>query len=141
MVDASVLANVVGDDTDDGQHARTLLRQQTDLAAPDLVDVETTSVLRRRWLAGFLSDERFDQAITDLTDFPLTRFPARKLMRRAFELRASVTAYDSCYVALAEALGCPLYTADARLTRASGPRCQHRLVRAPQPEAVRSDGD
>ena len=33
-------------------------------------------------------------------------------MRRAFELRANVAAYDACYVALAEALDWPLCTAD-----------------------------
>ncbi|RJQ13077.1 MAG: VapC toxin family PIN domain ribonuclease, partial [Dehalococcoidia bacterium] len=32
----------------------------------------------------------------------------------------NVTAYDACYVALAEGLACPLLTADARLARASG---------------------
>lgn len=128
VVDASVLANAIGDDEHDGDHARDLLRQQRELAAPDLVDVETTAVLRRRWLAGSLSDERFDQAVTDLADFPITRYPTRTMMRRAFELRANVTAYDSCYVALAETLECPLYTADARLSRASGPRCSRKLI-------------
>ncbi|GAB4198893.1 MAG: hypothetical protein OHK0013_08590 [Sandaracinaceae bacterium] len=39
-------------------------------------------------------------------------------------LRASLTAYDACYVALAEALSCPLATLDTRLARASGPRCR-----------------
>ena len=40
-------------------------------------------------------------------------------MRRAFELRENVTAYDACYVALAEALDWPLCTADRRLANAS----------------------
>jgi len=44
-------------------------------------------------------------------------------MRRAYELRANVTAYDAAYIALAELLGCALVTADARLARAPGIRC------------------
>lgn len=36
--------------------------------------------------------------------------PTGPLMVRADELRARVTAYDACYVALAEALGCVLVT-------------------------------
>jgi predicted nucleic acid-binding protein len=131
VVDASVVANAVGDDEEAGAHARDLLRAQRSLAAPDLVDVETTAVLRRRWLAGDVTDERFEQAVDDLADLPLTRFPTRALVRRAFELRANVTAYDACYVALAEALGWPLCTADSRLARASGPRCEMRLVALP----------
>ena len=36
----------------DGQSARAELRADPNLAAPDLVDVETTAVLRKRWLAN-----------------------------------------------------------------------------------------
>ncbi len=131
VVDASVLANAIGDDEESGRRARELLRKHRELAAPDLVDVETAAVLRRRWLARTISDERFEQAIEDLTDIPLARFPTRGLMRRAFELRANVTAYDACYVALAEALDWPLCTADRRLARASGLRCTFMLIALP----------
>jgi predicted nucleic acid-binding protein len=128
VIDASVLANAIGDDEQDGRHARELLRVHQELAAPDLVDVETTAVLRRRWLAGTITDERFEQAIEDLADLSFARFPTLGLMRRAFELRANVTAYDACYVALAEALDWPLCTADRRLAHASGPRCTMQLI-------------
>ena len=131
VVDACVLANAVGDDVESGRQARELFREHRELAAPDLVDVETTAVLRRRWLAGTITDERFEQAIEDLTDIPLARFPTLGLMRRAFELRANITAYDACYVALAEALDWPLCTVDRRLADASGPRCIMRLITLP----------
>jgi predicted nucleic acid-binding protein len=52
VVDASVLANVVGDDGDDGAAARGRMRSEAALAAPDLIDIETLAVLRKRWLAG-----------------------------------------------------------------------------------------
>jgi predicted nucleic acid-binding protein len=123
VVDASVLANVVGDDEAAGQLARARLAAASAVSAPDLVDVETVSVLRRRWLAGDLSDERFRGAIDDLLALPITRFPVGPLMLRAFELRANITAYDACYVALAEALDCPLITADRRLANAPTTTC------------------
>ena len=110
VVDASVLANVVGDDEAAGQLARARLAAASAVSAPDLVDVETVSVLRRRWLASDLSDERFRFAVDDLLALPITRFPVGPLMVRAFELRANITAYDACDVALAEALDCPLIT-------------------------------
>jgi predicted nucleic acid-binding protein len=43
---------------------------------------------------------------------------------RVWELRRTVTAYDACYVALAELLDAPLATLDVRLARAPGLRCQ-----------------
>ena len=128
VVDASVLANAIGDDEASGRQARDLIRAHHELAAPDLVDVETTAVLRRRWLAGTITDGRFGDAVDDLAAIPLTRFPTLRLMRRAYELRANVTAYDACYVALAEALDWPLCTGDRRLANATGPRCTMQLL-------------
>jgi predicted nucleic acid-binding protein len=129
VIDASVLANVVGDDGGDGQRARAEFRSAGDIAAPDLVDVETVAVLRKRWLAGTVSDQRFAAAVEDLGQLDLDRYPALRFMRRAYELRANVTAYDSAYVALAEELGCELLTADRRLASAPGPRCAIRVLR------------
>jgi hypothetical protein len=40
VVDASVLANVVGDDSTDGHLARQRMGDEIDVATPDLADVE-----------------------------------------------------------------------------------------------------
>lgn len=128
VVDASVVANALADDGDDGDSARRRLIEVGELAAPDLVDVETVSVLRRRWRAGDLSARRFSTAVDDLADLALVRLPTLPLMRRAYELRANVTAYDAAYVALAEHLGWVLLTADRRLSRAPGIRCPIELI-------------
>lgn len=128
VVDASVLANVVGDDGPIGDAARARLALGSDVSAPDLVDVETISVLRKRWIAGTLTARRFRDAVDDLLALPLTRYPTGPLMSRAYELRANVTAHDASYVAVAEALGCVLVTGDGRLARASGPRCRIELL-------------
>lgn len=127
VIDAFILANVVGDDADDGQRARLEFRHASDVAAPDLVDVETVAVLRKRWIAGTVSDERFAAAVDDLEQLDLDRYPTLRFMRRAYQLRANVTAYDSAYIALAEALDCELLTADRRLADAPGPRCSIRV--------------
>jgi predicted nucleic acid-binding protein len=129
VIDASVLANVVGDDGSDGQRARQEFRNAGDVAAPDLVDVETVAVLRKRWLAGTVTDRRFAAAVDDLGQLDLDRYPTLPFMPRAYQLRANVTAYDSAYVALAETLGCELLTADRRLASATGPRCTIRVLR------------
>ena len=75
-----------------------------------------------------LSDRRFSVAVDDLSDLDLDRYPTLPFMRRAWELRASIIAYDAAYVALAETLDCELVTADRRLHQAYGPRCTVRLV-------------
>lgn len=124
VLDASVLAGAVGDDSDEGHAVRRRLRTEGEVAIPDLADVETVAVLRKRWRAGDLSDNRFKVAVLELLELPIDRYPAGPLMLRAFELRSNVTAYDACYVALAEGLGCTLLTGDARLSRAPGVRCQ-----------------
>ena len=128
VVDASVIANAVGDDGPSGRLARDRILADTQWSAPDLVDVETVSVLRRRWRAGDLTTQRFRSAVIDLGDLPLTRFPTGPLMMRAYELRSNVSAYDATYVALAEGLSCPLVTADARLARAPGLRCSVEVI-------------
>lgn len=123
------MANLVGDDGQAGKTARTRLAGEAHLAGPDLIDVETVSVLRKRWQAGDLTARRFRAAVDDLLTLPMDRFPTGPLMIRAYELRSNVTPYDAAYVALAESLGYPLLTADARLAQAPGIRCTVELLR------------
>lgn len=118
------MANLLADDGPDGDLARGRVRTEGEISAPDLVDIETVSVLRKRWLAGDLSERRFATAIEDLESIELDRYSGLALMRRAFELRANLTPYDAAYIALAEGLGCPLVTADRRLAGAPGVECE-----------------
>ncbi len=122
VLDASVLVNLLADDGGDGERARAAVGDQ-ELAAPDLINVEVASVLRRHWLAKSLSARRFAAALEDLADLPVDRYPTLPLMGRVYELRANASAYDATYVALAEHLGCDLLTADRRLVAAPGIRC------------------
>ena len=123
VLDASVLANIVGDDTRIGDAARARLAEADTAAVPDLADVETVAVLRKRWLARTITTRRFRTAVDDLVALPMVRYPTGPFMIRAYELRANVTAYDATYVALADGLACTLVTADGRLARAPAIIC------------------
>jgi predicted nucleic acid-binding protein len=86
--------------------------------------VEVTSVLRRHVNRGQLTAEQAERAVSDLLAFPITVFPTTRLLGRVWQLRHKLTAYDACYVALAEAIQQPLLTADHRLANAPGLACQ-----------------
>jgi len=87
---------------------------------PSLLDVEVTQVLRRLVGASVITAARGRASVEILQDLGLFRHPARLLLPRVWSLREKLTAYDAVYVALAEALGCPLVTFDGRLARAPG---------------------
>jgi predicted nucleic acid-binding protein len=92
----------------------------TELAAPDVVNLEVLSTLRQLEWVGALPAKRARQAVDDLAVAQVRRFPTLPLLPTVWALRANVTAYDASYVALAEALECPLVTADLKLSRAPG---------------------
>ena len=128
VVDASVLATALGDDGPDGDHARARLRGER-LSAPELVDLEVTSVLRRQVHSGAADLRRAALALADLAALPLQRAPHRPLLARCWELRDNLTVYDASYVALAEALDVTLLTGDGRLASATGLQCHVEILR------------
>ena len=120
VVDASALIEVLLNTPSGSRITQRLFDGQETLHAPCLLDIEVAQVLRRYALAGELNATRGLQAIEDLSDFPLTRYPHDLFLSRIWELRHNVTAYDAAYIALAEALDAPLLTRDARLASATG---------------------
>lgn len=122
VVDASVLVVALADDGPDGDRVRQRLRGER-LAAPELIDLEVGSVLRRQNRSGQIGDRRAKMALNDLAAIPLQRAGHRNLLGRCWELRQNLTVYDAAYVALAEALQVTLLTGDRRLSRAAGPSC------------------
>jgi predicted nucleic acid-binding protein len=122
IADASFLVMALGDDGLDGTQARARLHGE-ELAAPHLVDVEVTSVLRRSVLTGTITEQRASQVLQDLADLTMERVTHTTLLRRVWELRGNLTAYDACYVAVAELFHAPLLTYDAKMANASGARC------------------
>jgi predicted nucleic acid-binding protein len=89
------------------------------LAAPDLLDVEVLSVLRRWEHRNEIGATRAEQALEDLQMLPIARYPARALLGRAWKLRNNLTASDAQYVALAQALAARLLTTDEAMAHAA----------------------
>ncbi len=127
VVDASVLATALADDGHDGAKARTRLLDE-ELAAPELIDLEVASVFRRQVSCAGMDVRRARMALDDLLSLPMLRAPHLPLLGRCWELRANLSVYDAAYVALAEALGVSVLTADTRLARAPGLRCTVELL-------------
>ena len=90
------------------------------LHAPHLLDVEVAQALRRFVAVHGLSVSRAEEALQDLTDLRIRRYPHTPFLRRIWALRNNLTSYDAVYVALAEALGAPVLTCDAKLAAAPG---------------------
>lgn len=118
VVDASSIVPYV---TQVGQDARWVtgrLDGETAFYAPELIDAEVLHGLRRYVLRGTVTPERATDAVAELLDARIVRYPHRPFVRRAWELRGQLTPYDGLYVALAEALEATLVTTDRKLARA-----------------------
>jgi predicted nucleic acid-binding protein len=127
VVDAGALYEVVAA-TSAASEIRQRLATAPDHLAPHLVDVEVLRVIRRHHHVGLLDPTAARQAVDDLHAWPGERVSHRPLLDRAWQLRDTVRIADALYVALAEAMRATLLTTDARLGRASGPRCDIEVV-------------
>lgn len=129
VVDAIVLVVALADDGADGDRARRRLIGER-LAAPEIIDLEVASVLRRLLRRGSLPLRRADLALADLAALPMQRVPHRHLIARCWRLRENLTSYDAAYVTVAEAFNTTLLTSDQRLAKAPGARCPIELIRS-----------
>jgi len=90
------------------------------LAAPELIDPEVMSVLRRAVLTGRLKDARAEMALGDLATWPIDRISHQAIALSAWQYYRNTSAYDAFYIATARTRGLPLLTADGRLARSTG---------------------
>jgi predicted nucleic acid-binding protein len=129
VVDASALLEVLLNTPVSSGIAERLFGGNDTLHAPHLLDLEVAQVLRRYTLSGEMTTARGDQALEDLADLPLNRYPHDIFLSRIWALRRNLTAYDAAYLALAEALDAPLVTRDAALARAPGHHARVEVLR------------
>ena len=124
VVDASIVVEfLLGSEIGRGVEER-FLREGERLHAPALLDVEVLQVLRRMVRGGRLADPHGAALVEILGATPITRHTMEPLLPRVWALRNNLTAYDAAYVALGEALNCPLMTMDARIADATGPQIE-----------------
>ncbi|MDQ1287614.1 MAG: hypothetical protein QG622_1179, partial [Actinomycetota bacterium] len=115
VVDASVLvAFYAADEPRRADVARRLSGGDQLFAAAHL-DAEVVSALRGLARKFPILLPTVPEALRHLAAFPIRRVPLAPLVDRMWQLRDNVTPYDAAYVALAEELGCPLITCDAKL--------------------------
>jgi predicted nucleic acid-binding protein len=121
VVDASAAVELLLGRPAAAQVERIVREHDFSLHAPQLLDVEVVSALRRLVAGGDATIARAGEALDDLLDLPIERYGHDVLVPRIWELRGNFSAYDATYLALAEAVtesGATLVTADARFARA-----------------------
>lgn len=91
------------------------------LLAPDPLDPEVLSVLRRWSRSGAVGRRVIDGAREGPRRAPIVRMPSRHLAEAVWDLPEDMTVYDAAYVAPADRLACPLLTRDAAPARGAGP--------------------
>jgi predicted nucleic acid-binding protein len=128
VVDASVLVDLLLRVDDASTLTDSLLDPARVLNAPQLVDIEVAQALRRYVRRGELAPARGRAALDDLADLTLERYPHTLLLPRIWDYRDNLTAYDATYLALADALDCPVWTRDARSAKAPPAIGRVRLV-------------
>jgi predicted nucleic acid-binding protein len=128
VVDASALLELLLQTPLGARVEARLFRDEEELHAPHLVDVELAQGLRRLVRTGEVSSVRAHEAIADLMDLDLHRHPHVDLLERAWRLRDNITAYDALYVALAEAIAAPIVTCANPLAKAPGHRARIEVI-------------
>ena len=115
VIDASALAEVIARTDRAGPVERAFAGHQ--LLAPDLINAQVLSVLRRWARHSVITPENARQAVRNLLTAPVRRFTTDALITTMWSLGDRVAPYTGAYMALARWVGCPLLTLDERLTR------------------------
>ncbi|MDA8061226.1 MAG: type II toxin-antitoxin system VapC family toxin [Actinomycetota bacterium] len=96
--------------------------------APHLIDPEVANALRRGVARSLIEPGDARSALERWRRLGLLRHATFPLLERVWQLRDNLSAYDASYVALAEALGCALLSADARIARSPEITCPVTIV-------------
>lgn len=129
VVDCSALIFFLGDEGPTGHRVRERVAKEDRLAAPHLIDYEIMSALLglargRRGGEPKLSERQLRKAVATYRDLVIDRHETLILWERVKGLSSNLSVYDAQYVALAESLGLPLITSDARIDKSGVARCE-----------------
>ncbi|MEU5383462.1 MULTISPECIES: type II toxin-antitoxin system VapC family toxin [Kitasatospora] len=130
VVDASAVVLSLADRGPRGDAARAALAADPEWVAPEHVVIEVMQSLRGLYLAKELTAEEVTALTRRLPGLAIRKVEVAPLLGRIWELKDNLTPDDAAYVAVAEHHHAPLITADLRLMRASGPRCEIRGITA-----------
>jgi len=108
--------------------AHRILAGEEEAHAPHLLKLEVAQVLRRPDIVRLMTPSRALEVVEDLLNLRVVHYPHEPFLRRVWELRHNLTAYDAAYVALAESLDAPLLTCDTRLAASPGHSARIELV-------------
>ena len=128
VLDASAVIELLLGTRAGGRVVRRIAASGESLHAPHLIDLEVAQALRRYAQSGQMSEGRAVEALDDLADLDLNRYPHDVFMSRIWALRRNATAYDAAYLALAESLPAPLLTTDTRLAKVPGVHARVEVV-------------
>lgn len=105
------------EDAEAGAWLERVETRTIDGLAPDLIWAEVGQTLRRYVRTRRLAEPAANEAMARLLRFPIVDEPMRPLAPVALDLagKHSLSVYDAFYLALAEAAGATLVTADRRL--------------------------
>jgi predicted nucleic acid-binding protein len=132
VIESSAMVDALVDELPDPRLLAVLADEE--LHAPALLDFEVASALRGHARAGKLDQARLDEAIEDFSALQIERHQMTDLLRHILDLRDNFTAYDATYVILAQALGAPLITADAKMNEARRVGIDVRVLRVERPD-------
>jgi predicted nucleic acid-binding protein len=127
VLDASAVVDWLLQTAAGRQIEKRIYSRRESLHGPHFFDLEVAQVLRRLARESQISSQRAGQAMEDLLDLRVTRYPHSILLPRIWQLRHNLSAYDAAYVVLAEKLGATLISRDRRLASASGHAVQIEL--------------
>ncbi len=99
----------------------TFVQQNIRLAAPHLFRYEIVAAVRKHVFRGTITVEEAAIIRDNLLPIPVDLHFDDALLKRAYELATQFnrpTAYDAQYLAVAERLDCPFWTADEKLFNA-----------------------
>jgi predicted nucleic acid-binding protein len=121
ILDASVLIKCLVPEAET-RRVRQLVREllaedDAVIHVPDLLFIECANILWKKVGRGEVDAQTARANLLDLQSMELQTTPLTELLLSALQVACDqrISAYDACYLALADRLGLPLVTADVRL--------------------------